>query len=150
MTFSSHWSFDLRAFSFLFVITSALWIVVYLFVPRALRESAGLPAISWGGAASVSLQIGFAWSLVLACGLALSKRVGIEPLALSSPQHAAVFVGRGLLWGLAIGILFDVLHRVLFSEHVSEWNAEIRFGSWRSFVSSAIGAALGEEVIFRM
>ena len=58
MTFSSHWSFDLRAFLYLFVITSALWIVVHLLVPRALRENAGLPVVSWAGAASFSLRRG--------------------------------------------------------------------------------------------
>jgi hypothetical protein len=156
MKYSSHWSFSLSEFVVLYLATLGLWACFYVLAGEQLRSWTH-SHMSWPGAARFLLEIGLVWALLLACGLALSRRVGIQPLALgvarpeSSIAYTAVKVlVCGILWGLAVAVVFDLLTRMFFYEHLDEWNATARFENWRSFLLASIGASLGEEGLYRL
>jgi membrane protease YdiL (CAAX protease family) len=156
MKFSYHWDFSWQEFAFLYFATLPLWACFYLLAGEQLRSWTS-SHMSWPGLARFLLELGFVWALLLACGLALSHRVGLHPLALGLPRTessmawaAIQVVARGLLWGLAVAVTFELSTRVFFSGHLEQWNATARFGNWRSFLVASIGASLGEEVLYRL
>jgi hypothetical protein len=156
MKYSPHWAFSFQEFALLYGVTVALWGCFYLLAGEQLKSWTS-SHMSWPGAARAVLEIGVIWALLLAGGLALSRRVGIQPLALAqaTPESSLVFaavkvLGRGVLWGLALAVVFELLTRVFFHEHLAQWNAAVRFENWRSFAVASIGASLGEEAAYRL
>jgi|GEM_PF-5613642 len=158
MKFSPHWHFSLQTLAVLYFATLMLWAVFYFLLGEQLRSWTALEKqASWTNATLFILKFALLWGSLLACGIILSRRVGIEPtlLSLSTPGSSATnqvakLLGTGILWGLVVAIAFDLSTRLLYSDYLNEWNATATFQNWRSFFAASIGAALGEEVIFRL
>lgn len=154
---SVHWRFNLREFACFFLGVLALWAAFYLLAREQMRTWVNLDLRSSISPTHLMLQFLLLWGIVIAGGLLLCRRVGIEPLALwpaarrtSFLQRAGMVMARGVLCGLALTIAFEVLTRVFFHEQIDEWNAAVTFRGWRAYLAAAIGAALGEELFFRL
>ncbi|MBW3600367.1 MAG: CPBP family intramembrane metalloprotease [Planctomycetes bacterium] len=65
-------------------------------------------------------------------------------------REVARIVTWGAIGGVAVAITFELLTRVFFHQHLAAWNAPCRFHNWRTYISAAIGAAVGEESVFRL
>lgn len=157
MLTSPHWSFDLQEFTALYLVIAALVVCFYFLASRQQRAITQLEGSDSERPVFLASKVALVAAVVLAVGLALTKRVGLQPLALSTiSEEASLGVAirdvaiHGLLWGLVIAIVFEVLTRLFFANHLAKWNAECHFENWRTYAAASIGAAVSEESLFRL
>ena len=119
----------------------------------AVPDANRMAPTTWTGQLRMLAETALFVAAAAAAGLWLCARVGIRPLALPGDnwwRALALILGQGVLWGLAVSLAYDAPRYVLFRRHVAKWDEEVCFASWRKYLGAALGAGVGEELVFRL